>query len=290
MHRAHHAEIDREEHADRDQRDLRGLENAEPQDEQRHPGDRRDRAQRLQGRIEQAADQRRIAGDRAERACRPRRRSRSRRRRAAASRATWRCSSPVCASSANVAKITEGGGTRRPSDKPEPHRDFPDDRQRRPAAPGRAAAATSAPARSRVRRCAVPAWLVRRCVMDTKRHTNTRCKASSASIRNVVTGQRALHRRCSDRLRGAPGTATSQRQFVSAHASVVDQVVDRRLHVDVGLDHAGLLQREAGRQDRLALRRADLAEWVSSVRSLSCLSTTASGSLVAAMKTCFSSS
>ncbi len=45
---AHHAEIDREEHADRDQRDLRFLEDAEPQDEQRHPGDRGDGAQRLQ--------------------------------------------------------------------------------------------------------------------------------------------------------------------------------------------------------------------------------------------------
>ena len=50
--RAHDAEINRKEHADRNQRDLRALEDAEPEDEQRHPGDRRDRAQRLQGRIE----------------------------------------------------------------------------------------------------------------------------------------------------------------------------------------------------------------------------------------------
>ena len=53
--RAGDAEIDREEHADRDQRHLRGLEDAEPQDEQRHPGDGGDGAQRLQGRIEQPA-------------------------------------------------------------------------------------------------------------------------------------------------------------------------------------------------------------------------------------------
>ena len=53
--RAGDAEIDREEDADRDQRHLRGLEDAEPQDEQRHPGDRRDGAQRLEGRIEEAA-------------------------------------------------------------------------------------------------------------------------------------------------------------------------------------------------------------------------------------------
>ena len=64
--RAHHAEIDREEHADRDQRDFRGFENAEPEDEQRHPGDRRNRAQRLHGRIEQPPRHVPIAGDGAE--------------------------------------------------------------------------------------------------------------------------------------------------------------------------------------------------------------------------------
>src|SRR5204862_393575 len=64
--RAHHAEIDRKEHADRDQRDFRGFENAEPEDEQRHPGDRGDRPQRLHGRIEQPPRQSPIAGDGAE--------------------------------------------------------------------------------------------------------------------------------------------------------------------------------------------------------------------------------
>ncbi len=64
--RAHHPEIDREEHADRDQRDLRRLEDAEPENEQRHPGDRRNRAQRLQCRIENAARQRPVPGDGAE--------------------------------------------------------------------------------------------------------------------------------------------------------------------------------------------------------------------------------
>ena len=51
--RARDAEIDRKEDADGDQRDLRCLEDAEPQDEQRHPGERRDGAQRLQRRIEE---------------------------------------------------------------------------------------------------------------------------------------------------------------------------------------------------------------------------------------------
>jgi hypothetical protein len=49
--RAHDAEIDREKYPDRDQRDFRGFENAEPQDEQRHPGERGNRAQRLNSRI-----------------------------------------------------------------------------------------------------------------------------------------------------------------------------------------------------------------------------------------------
>src|ERR1043166_9493040 len=41
------------------------------------------------------------------------------------------------------------------------------------------------------------------------------------------------------------------------HAGV-DQGVDCALHVNVGLDDTGLLERKPCRQDRLALRRADL--------------------------------
>src|ERR1700753_3724539 len=40
---------------------------------------------------------------------------------------------------------------------------------------------------------------------------------------------------------------------------VVDQRVQRRLDVGLAVDHAGLLQRHAGGEDRLALRRADPA-------------------------------
>ena len=53
-HGAHDPEVDRKEHADGDQDDLGGLEDAEPQDEQRHPGDRGDGTQALQAGIEQA--------------------------------------------------------------------------------------------------------------------------------------------------------------------------------------------------------------------------------------------
>jgi hypothetical protein len=64
-HRPHDAEIDRKEHADRDQDDLGRLENAEPENEQRHPGDRGDGAQALQGRIDQAVDQAEVPRERA---------------------------------------------------------------------------------------------------------------------------------------------------------------------------------------------------------------------------------
>src|SRR5258707_15469391 len=40
---------------------------------------------------------------------------------------------------------------------------------------------------------------------------------------------------------------------------VVDQGIERRLDVDLGVDDAGLLQRQPGGEDRLALRRADPA-------------------------------
>src|SRR5216684_6224356 len=62
----HGAEIDREERAQRDQRHLRPLEDAEPQHEERDPGDA-DRAGRvLERRVEQAPPQRRVAGQRTE--------------------------------------------------------------------------------------------------------------------------------------------------------------------------------------------------------------------------------
>ena len=117
-HRAHDAEIDRKEYADRDQSDLGGLEDAEPQDEQRHPGDRRNRAQRLQRRIDQAMRQRGITGDRAQRSCRRRRRRQSRPQPAHSVASAWCCSSPVAARSTKVFQITDGGGTSRPFDNP----------------------------------------------------------------------------------------------------------------------------------------------------------------------------
>ena len=65
--RARDAEINGEEHADGDERHFRGLEDAEPENEQRHPGDGGNGAQSLQRRIEQTPHGLAGTGKRAER-------------------------------------------------------------------------------------------------------------------------------------------------------------------------------------------------------------------------------
>ena len=95
------------------------------------------------GRIEQAARQRRIAGERRRAACRRRRRGRSRRRRAAASRCDVALTVRRCWPAPRRSRRSrDGGGTSRPFDQPSAHREFPGQRQRRPAAAARAPAAT----------------------------------------------------------------------------------------------------------------------------------------------------
>ena len=116
--RAHHAEIDREEHPDRDQRDFRGLENAEPQDEQRHPGDATG-SRAAPARSDRAAGAPDPNSRRWRRArCRRPRQGRSRRRRGVSVATMWRASSPLRASSTMVANSLVGGGTSRPLDQP----------------------------------------------------------------------------------------------------------------------------------------------------------------------------
>ena len=130
--RAGDAEIDREEDADRDQRHLRGLEDAEPQDEQRHPGDRRDRAQRLQGRIEQAA--RRLAtcpeSAPSSDAARRRRGAKPTSTRHSVAQACVQ-SSPVCGERHTASPtIRLGGGISRPCARPDAHGRLPAERER----------------------------------------------------------------------------------------------------------------------------------------------------------------
>src|SRR5579885_3324642 len=63
----------------------------------------------------------------------------------------------------------------------------------------------------------------------------------------------------SGRTRRGPRRATAPiRSVRGLDVFVVDQVVDRLGDVDIGRQHAGLLQGEAGLQDRVALIRTDL--------------------------------
>src|SRR6185436_15349098 len=67
---------------------------------------------------------------------------------------------------------------------------------------------------------------------------------------------------------GGPGRRTEARRTRAnrtasvgdRHVTVVDQLIDRLLDVDVRLDHAALLQREACFQDRFPLVRPDAIE------------------------------
>ena len=70
--------VDGEERADRDEDDLRVLADLEPEDQQRHPGERRHRADRTERRREQDVAEPREPDDGAERRGRSPRRSRSR--------------------------------------------------------------------------------------------------------------------------------------------------------------------------------------------------------------------
>ena len=70
---------------------------------------------------------------------------------------------------------------------------------------------------------------------------------------------------------------------------LVDQIIDRLLDVDIALDHTCLLKQDSAAriEERCG---APILLWVSSVCSLSCSSTTASGSSVTVMKSAFTSS
>src|ERR1051325_4010151 len=81
--------------------------------------------------------------------------------------------------------------------------------------------------------------------------------------RGRIVGCEALSRltRCA---RSAPSPASGRGESARAalirhrHPAVVDQIIERLLHVDISLDHARLLQCNAGLQDRVALLGPDL--------------------------------
>src|SRR5215831_3502394 len=152
--------------------------------------------------------------------------------------AAWSSSSPVRARSAKVWKMTDGGGTRRPLDQPQ-----------RTAISQNTASATGSNNPSAGRRTrAVPAF-------------DAACDSSACSTPAVMaTRDTARPSNAISRIpRGCLGYGARARASVRRrHVAIVDEVVDRLLDVDTGADHARLLQRKAGFEDRFALRRADL--------------------------------
>ena len=273
-HRAHDAEIDREEHADRDQDDLRGLEDAEPQDEQRHPGDRGDRAQRLQGRIDErgasATNSRRSAPTSVPAA--------TPKTKPAATRNS--VASDVTLQLAGAPQLGEGCEDHRrrrhqPAVRqPHAHRDFPEQRK-----PDRQQQPERRPQRAAPASCARAAHLhpvggasTDATVMRAQDQTST---WRATRHMHGIKPHEARHPRAVT----WPGTQ-ARGQFVTVDVLVVDQIVDRFLDVDIGLDHAGLLQAPGRLRGSTRAAAGPILLWVSSVRSLSCLSTTASASLV----------
>ena len=129
-----------------------------------------------------------------------------------------------------------------------PYREFPchrdgDRQQKSQRGPQQASASAARNARVRWRRCHL-GWF------DARRHRHKRHNrlAECNCRRHCGRGRQPSRVR----------ESLLERQFVSADVAVVDQVIDRLLHVHAGRNDAGLLQGEAGLQDQVALRRADL--------------------------------
>ena len=223
------------------------------------------RAQRLQARIDEAAHQHRIAGDGAEQGAGDdadaeagRRRAPGSPRRGAAIRRSWRVrrrsrKSPMAA--APDGRSTSRRAPPVPSRPPEPAANQPERRAaqaRQTLWPcGFGCAAGSIAALMRTRDITSP-QKASRSVPDAvhaprQRHAPAIRDASSEADPG---SQRRIDARCA---RDDESSSSARR--------TVDRSDHRRvfLHVDVGLDHAGLLKRDAGRQDRVTLRRADLA-------------------------------
>src|SRR5262249_20807487 len=150
----------------------------------------------------------------------------------------WCLSSPVAARSANVFQITDGGGTRRPLNKPMrtaiSQNTASATGSNKPSAGRRTRADAAFGASRAAPACSTPAVMKTR---DTARPSN--------AISRIPRGCLGY---------GARARASVRRR----HVAIVDEVVDRLLDVDTGADHARLLQRKAGFEDRFALRRADL--------------------------------
>src|SRR6516225_2750089 len=155
-----------------------------------------------------------------------------------------RCNSPLFASSTKVWKMTDGGGASRPVDQPI----WTMNSHAAPSTTG-----TSKPIAGRMRRA-------------QRRDGARSAAAASAGLRSAATvmatrdmGPAAIAMRSnftSPRPRGEVKASV----LGPRHVAVVDQIVERLLDVDIGRDDAGLLQRQPGLQDGVALLRPDLVE------------------------------
>src|SRR6516225_1703578 len=139
----------------------------------------------------------------------------------------WRWSSPVAASSLKVCQITDGGGTRRPLESP-----------LRTASSHAVASTTgsSSPSAGRTQRASDGPGGER---------STASCGAAVMEKRDTAHPANATRRPSQILIRGR-------------HITVVDQIVDRLLHVHAWADHACLLQCDAGLENGFALRGTHL--------------------------------
>src|SRR5580693_7501094 len=153
----------------------------------------------------------------------------------------WRCNSPVRARSTKVAKMTEGGGASRPLAQPirtmNSHATASTTGSARPSA-----------GRSQRDQCRAFA------------RSAGAAGAASLGVPSLPVLWAAMVMVTGDMLPAAKSMWWAAASRLSADVAVVDQIVEGLLHVDIGRDHAGLLQGEAGLQDGVALLRADAVE------------------------------
>src|SRR5229473_6796748 len=170
----------------------------------------------------------------------------------------WRASSPLRASSTMVANSFEGGGTSRPLDRPsqtmishasaKPTGSISPsagraNRRRRPERAGVAIASALSSAGSSTVMAIARTLLAEDCKL---------ADGTTRTIPGVVPANPDLPSLLPLWERGRI-SIRRQRNLI------VDQRVERCLDVDLGVDHAGLLQRQPGGENGLALRRADPA-------------------------------
>src|SRR5580704_3028277 len=142
-----------------------------------------------------------------------------------------RCNSPLRARSTKVAKITEGGGARRPLAQP---------MRTTNSHPTASVTGNIRPSAGHAKR--------------DQRLLAFGC-AGGASLA-VLWAATVM----ATRDMGPAAKSMRQKQASHRDVAVVDQIFKRLLHVDIGLDDAGLLQCQARLQDGVALLRSDLVE------------------------------